>query len=42
MRAAIDYAMVDAFEGEERVYHLRATPIAHGSELRGLRRGADF
>ena len=42
MRSPIDYAMIQAFDGETRVYHLKGSPIAHGSEIHGCKRGADF
>jgi hypothetical protein len=42
MRSPIDYAMIQAFDGETRVFHLRNSPIAHGSAIHKCKRGADF
>lgn len=42
MRSAIDYAMIDIFDGETRVFHLKRSPIRHGSELSKRKRGEDF
>lgn len=42
MRSPIDYAMIQAFDGETRVFHLKGSPIAHGSEIYKCNRGVDF
>ena len=42
MQSPIDYAMIPAFDGEPRVFHLKGSPIAHGSHIHRCKRGADF